>query len=125
MNVHIFLYLTNIARDIRLLLKQRELKKKNGLVFNSEIVEKIELSLEMLYEIFYQKQTDMELFHKKKITIFFFELIRLGYRFKELKALSCLGYNFYVEKNVYLDQIIDMTDDDFTTKLEGVEYYIN
>lgn len=124
MNVHIFLYISSIARDIRLLLRQREIKKKNtnNLFYNSEVVEKIELSVEMLYEVFYPSKCDLGLFEKKKYLVFLLELIRLGFRFKELKVLSSFGYNFYIEKNIYLSQIMGMSDEDFITKMEIAEY---
>jgi hypothetical protein len=96
--------------------------KSQFLIYSSDIVEKIQLSVEMIFEIVYgPKNKDVDLFNKKKIFLFILEIVREGLRFRELKSLSNLGYDFYIEKNVYLQNILETTEEDYENKLNMIK----
>ncbi len=121
MKFHVLMYLANITKDIIFFIRNYKSKNKNKFLFySSEIVEKIELSGELIYEIIFHGKK-INLFQKKKIFLLICELIRAGCKFRELRILSGLGYDFYIEKNIYLEQILDISDEDFVSKLGLIE----
>jgi hypothetical protein len=119
MKLHLIMYLINIAKDLKVFLKYSKFSKNNKfLVYYSDIIEKIQLSSEMIFEIIYSGK-NVKLFDKKKFVMLILELVRMGFRFRELKYLSDLGYNFYIEKNIYLEQLVEVTNkEEFLARLE-------
>jgi len=97
------------------------IKYSKFLQYNSDVVGKIELSGEMIFEIL-NNSGDLDiLFDKKKHFVFVLELIRLGFKFKELKYLSDSGFNFYFSKKIYFEHVLKMSDEDYFAKLEEVK----
>lgn len=75
----------------------------------------------MIYEVIYSdNNNDINIFDKKKVVMLLLEFIRVGFRFRELKSLSKLGYNFYIEKNVYLDYIVELPEEEYAKRLENI-----
>jgi hypothetical protein len=117
------MYFANIIKDIKSFAMNSQLKKENGiLIFNSELIEKLELGLEMIFEIINPGgRGEDQLFEKKKYPIFILELVRLYYRIRELMGLDKLGFDFYVQKNIYLDKIAEISENEINTKLSPGE----
>ena len=101
------------------IITRRQIKKM--IIYKSKIVHKIELSIELLYNIFFKNN------HKKGLdkNIFFnfvFELIKCGLKIKEMNLLNNIGIPFYVDekifyndflgidKNKYIENIISSND---------------
>ena len=101
------------------IITRRQIKKM--IIYKSKIVHKIELSIELLYNIFFKNN------HKKGLdkNIFFnfvFELIKCGLKIKEMNSLNNIGIPFYVDekifyndflgidKNKYIENIINSND---------------
>ena len=124
MKFHLIVYLISIAKDLKVFSKNHKSKSNNKfLIHYSELIEKIELSVEMIYEIIYT-QKNVKIFEKKKFVLILLEIIRFLFKFKELKSLSKIGFNFYVEKNIYLEEVIETTDVEYLTRLESIRYHI-
>ena len=124
MKVHLFLYLMGIIKDIRNATSNHSIlnnKSSKFLNYNSELIGKMELSGEMIYEIF-NNGGDLDiLFDKKKLFVFVLELVRLGFKFNELQYLCDSGFNFYFSKKIYFEQVLNMSDEDYFAKLEEVK----
>ncbi len=123
MKFHLIMYLANIAKDIKSYYMNSNIKNiKNILPYYSELIEKIELSVEMILEIIYNKKGDNILFDKKKYIILLLEIIRMVNKLKELHGLSQVKYDFYIEKNIYYEQVLDISEEELNTKLTNTEY---
>ena len=102
------------------IISRRQINKM--IIYKSKIVHKIELSIELLYNIFFiiynKKGLDKNIFFN-----FVFELIKCGLKIKEMISLNKIGIPFYVDekifyndflgidKNKYIDNIINSNDE--------------
>jgi hypothetical protein len=123
MKLHLLMYIVNIAQDLRHFLRNYTLNNRTKFIFySSDIVEKISLSVEMIMEMVYGKTKEVDLFTRKKFLLLLLEFVRAGFKFRELKSLSNLGYDFYIEKGIYLQNILEMGEEEYERKLETVKY---
>jgi hypothetical protein len=121
MKLHLLMYFGNIIKDIKSFTMNSQLKKDNNiLIYNSELIEKLELSLEMIMEIIHPDR-DENLFEKKKYLLLILEVVRLYFRLRELMGLDKIGFDFYVQKSLYLDQIVEITENEINVKLDPKE----
>jgi len=121
MKFHVLLYLVNIAQDVKHFVKNYNSNNKSQfLIYSSDIVEKIQLSVELMYEMIYGNK-NINLFEMKKYVIFVLEIIRESFRLRELKSISELGYNFYIEKNIYLQNVLGKSEEEYNNKLQLIE----
>lgn len=117
MKLHLLMYLVNIATDIRHFIKNYNITNKTKFIlYSSDIIEKIQLSVEMIIEMIYGRK-DVDLFTKKKYFLLLLEIIREGFKFRELKNLNELGFDFYIEKNVYLQSVLETTEEEYENNL--------
>lgn len=122
MDFNILFYLYDIASDLKRIIRNYKIKKnKNYISYNSEVVEKIELTVEIIFSILFAGKEKDE-FDKKKLLILFLELVRASSKLKELFNLSKIGYNFYVEKKLFLEQIVELPEDEYTQRCEATKY---
>ena len=73
---------------------------KKMIIFRAKIIHKMELSIESIYNIFYKREKNKGL----EKNIFFnliFELIKFGFKIKELNSLNEIGIPFYIEENIF------------------------
>ena len=90
------------------------------IIYKSKIISKIELSIELLYNIFFSEKGQ-----KRNKNIFFsliFELFKCGAKIKELNSLQNIGIPFYldedifyndflgIDKNIFIDNISNTND---------------
>jgi hypothetical protein len=121
MKFHLLVYLVGIVRDLRSFVKiHKSYGNSNLIIYYSELIEKIQLSVEMMYDLFYSGK-NVKIFNKKKYALIFLEIFRTLFRFNELKSLSKNGYDFYIEKNIYLEEIAETNDLDYVSKLEDLK----
>jgi len=102
------------------IISRRQINKM--IIYKSKIVHKIELSIELLYNIFFKNNKKKGL-DKNIFFNFVFELIKCGLKIKEMNSLNKIGIPFYVDekifyndflgidKNKYIDNIINSNDD--------------
>jgi hypothetical protein len=69
----------------------------------------------------YGKNKDIDLFSKKKYILLALELLREIFKIRELKNLSEIGLNFYIEKNVYLQNVLELSEEDYENKLSQMK----
>lgn len=120
MKLHLLMYMVNIAQDIRHFIKNFNITNKSKFVlYSSDIVEKIQLSVEMIIEIVYGSNNNVDIFTKKKYYLLLLEIVREGFKFRELKNLSEFGYQFYVEKSIYHQNVLEESEEDFENKLSS------
>jgi hypothetical protein len=77
---------------------------KKMIVYKSKIISKIELSMELIYNLFFREKGK-----KRNINIFFnliFELIKAGAKIKELNSLRNLGIPFYVDEDIFYNEYL-------------------
>ena len=101
------------------IITRRQIKKM--IIYKSKIVHKIELSIELLYNIFFKNNNKKGL-DKNIFFNFVFELIKCGLKIKEMNSLNNIGIPFYVDekifyndflgidKNKYIENIINSND---------------
>ncbi len=122
MKLHLLMYMVNIAQDIRHFIKNYNLTNKSKFIlYSSDIVEKIQLSVEMIIEMVYGRR-EVDLFTRKKYLLLVLEMVREGFKFRELKNLHELGFDFYMEKNVYLHSVLETNEDDYENRLKMIKY---
>ena len=74
------------------------------IIYRSKVVSKMELSIELLYNIFFKKKGK-----KGNINIFYnivLELIKSGFKIKEFHSLSKIGIPFYVDEDIFYNEFL-------------------
>ena len=77
---------------------------KKMIVYKSKIISKIELSIELLYNLFFRQKGE-----KRNINIFFnliFEFVKAGAKIKELNSLKKISIPFYVEEDIFYNEFL-------------------
>ena len=77
--------------------------------------------MEMIIEMVYGRR-EVDLFTRKKYLLLVLEIVREGFKFRELKNLHELGFDFYMEKNVYLQSVLETNEDDYENRLKMIKY---
>jgi hypothetical protein len=94
--------------------------------YNSELFGKLELGGEMYFQTkMTETKTLDSVFGEKKTFILILELIRAGFKLKELKELSDIGFDFYFGKKIYFENLLKISEDEFFHKIEGIKYILN
>ena len=74
------------------------------IIYKSKVISKIELSIELLYNIFFKEKGK-----RKNINIFYnivFELIKAGFKIKEFHSLNKIGIPFYVDEDIFYNEFL-------------------
>ena len=80
------------------------------IIYKSKIVHKIELSIELLYNIFFKSEKNKDL-GKNIFFNFIFELIKCGLKIKEMNSLNKIGIPFYIEENLFYNEFLGISKD--------------
>ena len=117
------------------IISRRQIKKM--IIYKSKIVHKIELSIELLYNIFFKNNNNNKKGLDKNIFFnFVFELIKCGLKIKEMNSLNKIGIPFYVDekifyndflgidKNKYIDNIINSNNDNNINNINNIIFPI-
>ena len=86
-------------------IENNENRNKKMIIFRSKVIHKIELSIELLYKIFYKEEKNKRL-GKNIFFNLIFELIKCGFKMKELKSLNEIGIPFYIEENIFYNDFL-------------------
>ena len=92
------------------IIKKRPNKKL--IIYKSKIVHKIELSIELLYNIFFKDEHNKGL-DKNIFFNFVFELIKCGLKIKELNSLNEIGIPFYVDEKIFYNDFLGIDKDKY------------
>ena len=77
---------------------------KKIIIYKSKVISKIELSMELLYNIFFRNKGQ-----KRNNNIFFnliFEIIKCGVKIKELYSLKHIGIPFYLDEDIFYNDFL-------------------
>jgi hypothetical protein len=86
-------------------IENNENRNKKIIIFRSKVIHKMELSIELLYKIFYKEEKNKRL-GKNIFFNLIFELIKCGFKMKELKSLNEIGIPFYIEENIFYNDFL-------------------
>jgi len=86
------------------------------IIYKSKIVHKIELSIELLYNIFFKSEKNKDL-GKNIFFNFIFELIKCGLKIKEMNSLNKIGIPFYIEENLFYNEFLGISKDKCIDKI--------
>lgn len=89
-------------------IRQNSLKKI--IIYKSKIISRIELSIELLYNIFFKSEKNKDL-GKNIFFNFIFELIKCGLKIKEMNSLNKIGIPFYIEENLFYNEFLGISKD--------------
>ena len=93
---------------------------KKMIIYKSKVVHKIELSIELLYNIFCKKEKNKGL----EKNIFFnmiFELIKCGLKIKEFNSLKEIGIPFYLDENIFYKDFLGINKNDYINSIINSE----
>lgn len=120
MKIHLLIYSLNIMKDLKYLLRSYQQAKDSNIQMSylSDSLGKLQLSVEMIYDVLYSSELKKsEIFKKKKLLLFALQLVVSFFKLKELKQLKSLDFGFYVEKPIFNGFILSQTDDEIFEKL--------
>ena len=115
MKLKIFIHSIHIVNKVRTIIKRNKISKSNYsniVIYYSNFINEIELSLEMFYEHF-SKDNKSKLY----FPLFLCELIKLGFKFKEFNNLRNLGYEFYLDEKIFYENILEINEDEYLEKI--------
>ena len=101
------------------IIKKRPNKKL--IIYKSKIVHKIELSIELLYNIFFKDEHNKGL-DKNIFFNFVFELIKCGLKIKELNSLNEIGIPFYVDEKIFYNDFLGIDKDKYINDIITSNY---
>jgi hypothetical protein len=116
MKLKIFIHSIQIVNEINKIIKRRTISSSNNyskiVIYYSNFINTIELSLEIIYELF-SKDKEIDIY----FPLFICELIKLGFKFKEFNNLRNLGYEFYIDKKIFYENILELNEDEYMEKI--------
>ena len=100
-----------------LVLKNNSINKM--IVYKSKIISKLELSIELLYNIFFFEEGK-----KRNKKIFFnliFELFKCGAKIKELNSLQNIGISFYLDEDIFYNDFLGIDKNKFIDNIANTK----
>ena len=121
MNADIFLHGISIINDAKIMFKNFNLNHKSShyISYISSFIGNIEHTFEMIYELLKFDKT--KILKNKKEIILLIEIIKFLFKLKELKQLNREGFNFYVEKSIYYNQVLQKSQEDEIAEMEIIK----
>ena len=93
---------------------------KKIIIFRSKIIHRMELSIELLYKIFYKEEKNKAL-GKNIFFNLIFELIKCGFKIKELNSLNEIGIPFYIEENIFYNDFLGIDKNKYINSIINSE----
>lgn len=115
--VNIIQLSNKIYKSIRynIIYNKTKLKKKTPLLlYNSQFIHTLEISLELLYKLTSSQPNNNNNF---LFSLLILELIKLGFTFKELSTIHNLGYSFYIDQDIFYTKLLGLSKDEYLTLL--------
>ena len=91
------------------------LKLNKIIIYNSEIITNIQLSIELLFRLYYKLINSKLKENKILFSLIITELIKIGFKFEEFENLKKLNYNFYIDKKVFYENVLEIDENDLFT----------
>ena len=91
------------------------LKLNKIIIYNSEIITNIQLSIELLFRLYFKLNNSKIKENKILFSLIITELIKIGFKFKEFENLKKLNYNFYIDKKVFYENVLEIDENDLLT----------
>jgi len=136
MNVYIGLYGLQIFRDFRSIINSIVgAHKKKSILFLSHLAGKLQLSVEMLYDILGNSSTESDdtvkdlIFSKKINIVVIIEAMTTLLKLKEFKNLRESGIDNFIHKSIYYKEVLGLEEEEAerveTSKTEQSEEQVN
>ena len=93
---------------------------KKMIIFRAKVIHRMELSIELLYKIFYKEEKNKAL-GKNIFFNLIFELIKCGFKIKELKSLNEIGIPFYIEENIFYNDFLGIDKNKYINSIINSE----
>ena len=87
------------------------------------MIHKFELSIELLYNIFYKNGKNKGL-DKNIFFNLIFEIIKSGFKIKELNSLNEIGIPFYIEENIFYNEFLGIEKNKYINSLSNSDNII-
>ena len=93
------------------------------IIYKSQMIHKFELSIEILYNIFYKNGKNKGL-DKNIFFNLIFEIIKSGFKIKELNSLNEIGIPFYIEENIFYNEFLGIEKNKYINSLNNSDNII-
>ena len=93
------------------------------IIYKSQMIHKFELSIELLYNIFYKNGKNKGL-DKNIFFNLIFEIIKSGFKIKELNSLNEIGIPFYIEENIFYNEFLGIEKNKYINSLTNSDNII-
>ena len=93
------------------------------IIYKSQMIHKFELSIELLYNIFYKNGKNKGL-DKNIFFNLIFETIKSGFKIKELNSLNEIGIPFYIEENIFYNEFLGIEKNKYINSLNNSDNII-
>ena len=93
------------------------------IIYKSQMIHKFELSIELLYNIFYKNGKNKGL-DKNIFFNLIFEIIKSGFKIKELNSLNEIGIPFYIEENIFYNEFLGIEKNKYINSLNNSDNII-
>ena len=93
------------------------------IIYKSRMIHKFELSIELLYNIFYKNGKNKGL-DKNIFFNLIFEIIKSGFKIKELNSLNEIGIPFYIEENIFYNEFLGIEKNKYINSLNNSDNII-
>lgn len=90
-----------------------------AIAYNSELIANVQLSIEILYEYLGWNN------RLKCFPVILLEAIKAGFKFRELMSMYRIGYHFYIDKTVFYDKVLMITEDEHLSNFSFKDKYIS
>lgn len=114
----------HLAKDVKkcYCYNKKNISSNKGLmIYNSEFVQNMQVSVEMFYKFFISNKIICKNNNKTLFMLLILELIKSGFKFKEFFNFNNIGYPFYINKSVFYDKILEVSEEDYFNYLSNNE----
>ena len=106
MNYQFVVYGYNTLKALSQLIKNLKLYNSDVILFHSDFVGQLQFSYEAIMDIVFESES----YGRKATTFLLLELVKLGFKVRELENLRKQGFQFYVDSRIYIANVINFTD---------------
>lgn len=114
----------HLAKDVKkcYLYNKKTISSNKGLmIYNSELINNMQVSIEMFYNFFISNNIISPNDNTKNFMLIILELIKSGFKFKEFFNFNNIGYPFYINKSVFYEKILEVSEEEYFNYLNNNE----
>lgn len=121
MNLYLGIFGMNLLNQVKQATSEYMLIKdqKKIVSYISPLIGKLQMSLEVLFNVIYTQVDKDVIFEKKIYYILLLELVKTLCKFKELKELKENGVHNYIDKSLYFSEFLTLNESDFMNKIKN------